>query len=128
MRRSRKSAAVQRFNQAWDLFCNLLPNVAPPILVDLHGRALLAAGVVRGQDMTDEQAIHAEKVIDRLNGEIADYRRARYELIDAFARSVERGSMGCINARQVNSVRLDASDANDWRKSANSLAEVLRGA
>jgi len=127
MRRIRKSAAVQRFDQAWELFCGLLPKAAPPIVADIRSRALLAAGVVQGQDMDDEQATRAAEVIYRLNYEIADYRRARHEVIDAFVHSVA-GGRAAADIRRRYDMRAPGSAASDWRKASETMVELLGGA
>lgn len=129
MRRPMKSAAAQRFDQTWELFCILLPNAAPPIVAELRNRALLAAGVVQGQDITDEQAIYAMKVIDRLNGEIADYRRACHTVVDVFRRSVTAGEDACTQVECSKALLRSRNlvDPIDWRGNVERFLPYLTG-
>lgn len=129
MRKPSKSMAMRQFDQAWERFCILLPAAPAPILARLHAGALLQAtgSTAPGQDMDDEQAASAVRVLDHLCCQIADYRRARRDVIDAFVGAVCGGRQLGYSGQRLVGVRMPTIDSCNWRKAAAEAVEALGG-
>lgn len=130
MRKPSKSMAMRQFDQAWERFCSQLPAAPAPITARLRAGALMQATgtTAAGLDMDDEQAAAAVQVLDRLCCQIADYHRARHELLDAFVLSVSRGSTVCSISREISGLRISEPVVTNWRKSSALVIRLLEEA